>query len=136
MRRFPFSSRAGYLSLALATIALGLVVHLSATPMNPAVRDILGDALWAMMISWFMGAIAPRVALRMRAVVAFGICAAVEVSQLVHAPALDSVRETTLGHLVLGSGFDPRDFVAYGAGVAAALLVERTTGPSSGSRSP
>ena len=134
MRRFPFSSRAGYVALALATIALGLIVHLSAIPMNPAVRDILGDALWAMMIAWFMGAIAPRMALGLRGLVAFGICVAVEVSQLVHAPALDALRETTLGHLVLGSGFDPRDLVAYAVGVAAAVLLERTTGPSSDSR--
>jgi hypothetical protein len=30
-----------------------------------------------------------------------------------------------LGHLVLGSGFDPRDFTSYAAGVLAAALLER-----------
>jgi hypothetical protein len=37
---------------------------------------------------------------------------------------LDVVRDTTVGHLVLGSGFDPRDIAAYARGVAAAVLVE------------
>ncbi len=37
-----------------------------------------------------------------------------------HYNALDAVRATMIGKLVLGSGFDPRDLVAYGAGVALA----------------
>jgi hypothetical protein len=47
------------------------------------------------------------------------------VSQLYHAPALDALRATRAGHLVLGSGFDARDLAAYTAGVAAAVLLER-----------
>ena len=37
---------------------------------------------------------------------------------------LDVVRSTTVGHLVLGSGFDPRDFAAYAGGVLAAVTCE------------
>jgi len=33
-----------------------------------------------------------------------------------------------LGQLVLGSGFDPRDLLAYATGVVAALLLERAVG--------
>jgi acetyl esterase/lipase len=60
-----------------------------------------------------------------RSAVAFGICVAVELSQLVHTPAIDAVRRTALGQLVLGSGFDARDLVAYAAGVSVAALLER-----------
>ena len=42
-----------------------------------------------------------------------------------HAPALDAFRRTTAGHLVLGSGFDPRDLAAYAAGVLTAVFLER-----------
>jgi hypothetical protein len=52
------------------------------------------------------------------------ICAAVEASQGLHAPALDSLRATRIGHLVLGSDFDPRDLLAYALGIAAAALLE------------
>lgn len=89
-------------------------------------RDLLGDALWAMMIGWWIGAVSPNSRLTLRAGLALAICWAVEFSQLYHAPALDSWRLTTLGQLVLGTGFDPRDLGAYALGVLAALILELT----------
>jgi len=117
--------RARYVALAVATIAVGLAVHWRGGALSPVVRDVLGDALWAAMVMWIVGAVAPAVRWPLRAAAAFAICVVVELSQLVHFPALDSLRRTTLGQLVLGSGFDPRDFLAYGAGIlAAGLLAE------------
>jgi hypothetical protein len=113
-----------YVALALATIVVGLVVHLATRGIGAAERDMLGDALWAAMIAWWLGAFAPDARLMARGVVAYAICAAVEVSQLYHAPALDALRETRVGHLVLGSGFDSRDLLSYAFGVAGAMLLE------------
>jgi hypothetical protein len=103
-----------------------LFVHRSGIMLPAAVRDILGDALWAMMIVWLVSAAAPGARLWTRGAVALGICYAVELSQLIHTPAIDAARATTLGQLVLGSGFDPRDLLAYAAGVAAAVFLDRT----------
>jgi hypothetical protein len=36
------------------------------------------------------------------------------------------LRATRVGHLVLGSDFDPRDLAAYAVGVAFAVMMERT----------
>jgi hypothetical protein len=58
-------------------------------------------------------------------VAALATCWLVEASQLVHVAWLDAVRATRVGHLVLGSGFDPRDLVAYVAGVMVAIVLER-----------
>ena len=116
-------ARLAYIALALVTIALGLWVHRGAA-LGPVARDVLGDALWATMIAWWIGAVAPRMPLTVRSAMAFAVCVAVELSQLIHTPALDSARSTTMGHLVLGSGFDPRDIVAYAAGVAIAVGTE------------
>lgn len=116
--------RAAYAALAAGTIGLGLVVHLGGGALAPAVRDVLGDALWAAMLTWWVGALLPARALRARAALALVGCFAVEASQLLHAPALDALRRTTLGHLVLGSDFDARDLLAYAAGVLAAVAVE------------
>jgi hypothetical protein len=116
-----------YVALALATIAVGLAVHLHGASLGGATRDVLGDALWAMMITWWIGAIAPDVPLLRRSMLAYAICAAVELSQLYHTPALDAVRATLIGHLVLGSGFDPRDLAAYALGVGTSALLESTT---------
>jgi hypothetical protein len=116
--------RLRFVLLAVATIGVGLFVHLRAPNLPPSVRDVLGDALWAAMMTWWLGAAAPRARLGVRSVVAYGVCVAVEVSQLYHAPALDAIRATRLGHLVLGDGFDARDLVSYAGGVAAAVLIE------------
>jgi hypothetical protein len=42
----------------------------------------------------------------------------------VHTPALDAMRRTTAGHLVLGSGYDARDLAAYALGVLLAVSLE------------
>ena len=115
-----------YIALALATIAVGLGVHWYGDVLGPTLQDVLGDSLWAAMIAWWIGAAVPQASLRVRAGVALALCFSVEVSQLFHTPALDALRSTTAGQLVLGSGFDPRDLVAYTLGVLAAVLLERT----------
>jgi hypothetical protein len=120
-----FRTRLRYLVLVITTIAIGLAVHWSPAALNPDARDVLGDALWAAMMVWIVSVVAPAARLAARSAAALAICFAVELSQLYHAPALDALRETTAGHLVLGSGFDPRDLIAYAAGVCAAALVDR-----------
>jgi hypothetical protein len=127
-------TRVPYVVLAFATIALGLVVHWHGHALGGVARDVLGDALWAAMIAWWVAAAAPAARLPVRMAVALAICVAVEASQLLHTPALDAVRGTTAGHLVLGSGFDPRDLVAYALGVCAAALLERAALAPSGRR--
>jgi hypothetical protein len=119
------SSRVRNLVFALGTILAGLTVHLGGGFLPPAVRDVLGDALWAMMMVWWIGVLAPQLPRRTSGLTAFAICVAVELSQLWRTPWLDAFRRTLPGHLVLGSGHDPRDFLAYAVGVLAALMMGR-----------
>lgn len=116
--------RAGYVAAAVATIGLGLLVHLGGSIPGSSARDVVGDALWGMMIAWWAGAFAPGATLPARSAAALALCAAVEASQLIHWSPLDSIRATRPGHLVLGSGFDPRDLLAYAIGVAGAAILE------------
>jgi hypothetical protein len=117
--------RLRYLALAIATIAAGLMVYLGGGGMPPALRDALGDALWAVMMVCWMGVLAPRLPLRTRGLIALAVCFAVELSQRYHTPALDGLRRTLPGHLVLGSGYDPRDFPAYALGAVLGVLLAR-----------
>lgn len=110
--------------LAIGTLALGLLVHQAGLVLTPAGQDILGDALWAMMIAWLVGAAVPRAPRGRRAAAALALAWAVELSQLLDAPWLDGWRRTTLGQLTLGTDFDPRDLAAYAIGVLAAVLLE------------
>lgn len=119
-------TRLSYAALAIGTIVVGLAVHLHGATLDSVTRDVLGDALWAMMVTWWLGSIAPEARIPRRAIAALAICFVVELSQLYHTPTIDALRETTLGHLVLGSGFDPRDLVSYAAGVLAVALLEVT----------
>jgi hypothetical protein len=119
--------RLRHVVLAVVTIAAGLAVHfVGRGTQAPVWRDVLGDALWAAMMFWWTGIAAPRARTAVRAAAALGICVAVELGQLYHSPGLDALRRTTLGHLVLGSGFDPRDLVAYAAGVIIAASIDRS----------
>ena len=118
-------TRASYTMFALGTIALGLGVHWRGGALGSTIRDVLGDALWAAMVAWWIGAVAPGASLRTRAAAALALCVGVEVSQLYHSAVVDALRNTTAGGLVLGSGFDPRDLVAYTLGVLLAVILER-----------
>jgi hypothetical protein len=126
-RRVPrrLRARVRYVALALCAVIVGLTVHRSGGALPPDVRDVLGEALWAAMVAWGIAAVCPAIRLPWRAVAALALCFVVEISQLVHFPELDALRRTTAGHLVLGSGFDPRDLAAYGAGVLVVVILER-----------
>jgi hypothetical protein len=117
-------ARTRYIALAAGTIVLGLAVHRHGGALSPALRDVLGDALWAAMVAWSIAAVAPAVRVAWRAAAALAFCVVVELSQLLHFATLDAIRRTTAGHLVLGSDFDPRDLPAYAAGVLVAVLLE------------
>jgi hypothetical protein len=118
-------ARVRYLFLAIGTIAVGMMVHVGGGFLPPVFRDVVGDALWATMMVWWMGVAAPRLPLRTRGLAALAVCVAVEFSQRYHTPFLDALRSTLPGHLVLGSDYDPRDFLAYAAGVVIAVVLVR-----------
>src|SRR4051812_24969052 len=99
--------RAQFVTLTAATIAAGLAVHFPRSALGGAVQHLAGDALWAAMIVWLIGVIGPVISVSMRAAVALVLSFAVEFSQRIHFPALDALRHTTAGLLVLGNGFDP-----------------------------
>ena len=49
---------------------------------------------------------------------------AIEFLQIYHASWIDSIRGTTIGHLVLGSGFSWADIAAYSVGILLVCLIE------------
>lgn len=129
MHRFDQPDRRRYVALALFTVAIGLAVHLSGSALPRDLRDVAGDALWACMMVWWVSALYPGMGLNVRVAAAYSVCVLVELSQLIHTPALDMVRATAVGHLVLGSDFDGLDLASYLGGVCLAVAVERRLRP-------
>jgi len=83
-----------------------------------------GDALWALMVFLLIGFAKPTWPSARVAVLALITSFAVEFSQIYQAPCINSIRHTTLGHLVLGEGFDSYDLIAYAIGVSVGYLIE------------
>jgi Protein of unknown function (DUF2809) len=84
-----------------------------------------GDTLWALAAFLGIGLVLPRASTRTIAALAISISIAVEISQLYHAPWIDSIRQTTVGGLFLGFGFLWSDLACYVLGVSLGVLIER-----------
>jgi hypothetical protein len=83
-----------------------------------------GDVLWTIVVFLIAGIVFPRASTRKIAGLALGISYLVEFGQLYRAPWLVAIRETTIGHLLLGSEFVWGDLVAYTIGAASAMFAE------------
>lgn len=122
-------------ALAALTIAAGLASRRYPELLPEFVARYAGDTLWAAMVFWLLAMLWPRARTRGLAIGALGIAVGVELSQLYHSPWIDTIRETRLGALALGSGFLWSDLACYAVGVGVAagvdtLFTGRATSPS------
>jgi hypothetical protein len=115
-------TRLVYLTATMAIIGLGLASRNFPGLLPSSLGKYPGDALWTLMMLTALGVIRPAWRIRRLAGSALLISYAVEFSQLYHAPWIDAVRATTLGHLVLGSAFSWRDLLAYTVGAGMGML--------------
>ena len=83
-----------------------------------------GDTLWAIAAFLGIGLVLPRQQTWKVAVLAMAFSVLIEVSQLYHAPWIDTIRHTTLGGLFLGFGFLWSDLACYAVGVGLGVLIE------------
>jgi Protein of unknown function (DUF2809) len=86
----------------------------------------LGSRRFGQSLPGFVGIslILPRVSTWRVAALAMSFSVMIEVSQLYHAPWIDSIRRTTLGALVLGHGFLWSDLACYAGGIGLGVLIE------------
>jgi hypothetical protein len=117
-------SRAGYGLAFVATIAAGLASRSLPAELQPVVGKYPGDALWALMVFFGLGALLPRVSTLKLASAALAFSVLIECMKLYQAPWAVALRHTTLGHLVFGHVFSWNNLVAYAVGVAMGLGLE------------
>ncbi len=116
-------SRWLYASVVVVTIGVGLASRRFAAYLPWWLAKNLGDALYATMMFFAFGVVAPRAPTYRIALAALGFCFVIETAQLYHAPWIDALRATLVGRLVLGRGFHALDLLCYvlGTGVGVGL---------------
>lgn len=107
------------------TIAMGLASRRFPGMFPPILGNYPGDAFWAKAAYWAVAGLRPAIPIRHAAASALMISFAVEASQHYHNSWVDAVRRTLFGRLILGSGFDLLDLVAYCSGVTLAAAADR-----------
>ncbi|MFA6113222.1 MAG: DUF2809 domain-containing protein [Sphingomonas sp.] len=104
-------------ALLMVEIAIALFVH------DAVVRPFIGDGLAVMLVYCALRAVTP---LGVGAAVAAALATAfaIEFGQLVGVLDLLGLRANRLAAVLLGTGFDPMDFVAYAGGALCVLAAE------------
>ncbi|APW63863.1 DUF2809 domain-containing protein [Paludisphaera borealis] len=125
MSQTPRNPITGLVLIALTAI-LGIGSRRFGHSLPGFVAAYAGDTLWALVTFLGIGLLLPRASTWRVAALAMSFSVMIEVSQLYHAPWIDSIRRTTLGGLVLGHGFLWSDLACYAVGVGIGMLVELT----------
>lgn len=117
-------NRIGYSVAVLGVILIGLASRQFPWLFPPVLGKYPGDALWAMMVFLGLAVLRPTWRTTHLAMSALVIAFAVEYSQILDWPWLVALRSHRLGHLVLGSTFNPGDLLAYAVGVACGAFTD------------
>ena len=116
--------RVVYLLSAIVVLFAGLASRRYRQHLPSFVGEYSGDTLWALMLFLIVSFVLAGRPILQRCGISLALAFAVEVSQLYHAPWIDSIRSTTMGGLVLGFGFLWTDLVCYLVGITAGALTE------------
>jgi Protein of unknown function (DUF2809) len=105
-------------------IVLGLLSRKFSGIFPLEIQKYPGSALWALAVFVAVGVVLRNASTQIVGLCAIIIAFAVEFSQLLSIPLLNDLRATKVGHLFLGSTFNPPDFLAYTVGVLLGVGVE------------
>lgn len=109
--------RVCYLIAIVTLVALGLLSR-----QYDFIHVEVGDGIWAMMVFCLGRFLFPNTKLEYVATMALAFSFIDEFAQLISWPWLVEIRSTTLGHLILGQGFEWIDLIAYTIGIIIAYI--------------
>jgi hypothetical protein len=113
-----------YSSLGVVVMVLGLLWRKPFLHLPHFASKYGADSLWALLVFLGVRFLAPWRSVWYSAGVATAFSFAIEFSQLYHAPWIDAIRRTTLGHLTLGDVFNWPDFGSYVMGIAGGVSLD------------
>ena len=113
-----------YLILSIITIILGLLSR-KVQGLPQIISSYSGDALWALMVFFLFSFLFNKKSTIFILVISIIFSYGIEISQLYHAPWIDSIRATTLGGLILGFGFLWSDLICYTVGIVIGAIIDK-----------
>jgi hypothetical protein len=113
-----------YILLILVATAAGILSRTYKEILPDIVARYAGDVMWAFALYFFISIFLLKKSFGIRFSIACLLALLDEVSQLYHAPWIDSIRETTLGGLALGYTFVWTDLLCYLGGALLALIID------------
>lgn len=114
-----------YALLMTVVTAVGLASRSDFAAAWPTfLRAYAGDTLWALMVFLTLGFLFTSARTIHLVASAMLIAIAVECSQLITHPAVESVRATWPGAILLGHDFMWSDFACYAIGIALGAMIE------------
>ena len=113
-----------YLILTIITIILGLLSR-KVQGLPQIISSYSGDTLWALMIFFLFSFLFNKKSTIFILVISIIFSYGIEISQLYHAPWIDSIRATTLGGLILGFGFLWSDLICYTVGIVIGAIIDK-----------
>ena len=113
-----------YLILTIITIILGLLSR-KVQGLAQIISSYSGDALWALMVFFLFSFLFNKKSTIFILVISIIFSYGIEISQLDHAPWIDSIRATTLGGLILGFGFLWSDLICYTVGIVIGAIIDK-----------
>jgi hypothetical protein len=109
-----------YFILSFLTIVLGI-----ASRKIVGIPLFVGDILYAVLIYFGFRWMFVKSKTAWQICLPLVFCFAIEIQQLSTAAGLVAIRETTVGHYVLGQGFLWSDLLCYTIGIGLAYVVDR-----------
>ncbi len=113
-----------YATFSACAIAAGLATRAFPAWLPAAWGKYPGDCLWAVMVFFALGVLFPRLTTMRLAGSGLVLCFTVETIKLLPWDWLRSMRQTTVGHLVLGNVFTWQNYLAYSLGIACAAVCD------------
>ena len=116
-----YKCRMTYIYLAILTIILGLFSRYGFIEFP----DFVGNVLWATFIYMLFRILFIDMKKEKVAFIALVFLVFIELTQLYHAPLIDSLRGTILGGIILGYCFHYDDIVSYFIGILIGFLSDK-----------
>ena len=113
-----------YIGLMVIVMILGIASRRYGIYLPNIISKYAGDTLWALMVYLGFGFLFNKAKIRNVALASMTFSYLIEISQLYQGEWINSIRDTTIGALILGHGFLFSDLICYTIGIVIGIVFE------------